>query len=702
MKGDLGKKRRVTLSLGLRAGFEVLALIALLEYSSIRVIKQSSIKTNVQTYSNLLDADVTGLTYRNSKFMQQLRMYTNSDLLTYNKDATTEEIAEWLIEHKKIRSKDFLCIYYVDGKTGMAYSDEGKTIDFSKTEAYIKTMEGNLSQYITNAIGKSAEDSVYYVCKSLKKDNKVTGFFVASVSHQTLIKAIEALKISEKGHAFLITSDGLAMAYKDEAVVMKHNFLNADKELGYSGLSEITKKMIAGEEDSGWMTSKDLGKELVVFKPVKGTPWALALAVPLSEINQGTRKLSIIQIIFGTIIAVVIVFSFTLSLIHVLKPLKELNRSISEIASGKADLTKRIEVKSNNEIGQVTASFNQFVEKLQTIMKQIKSSKIDLNNAGNLMHDGIDNNSASITNIFSTIEEVTSQIGVQTNNVSETATAVNEIASNIESLERMITTQAEGVSLASSAVEQMIGNISSVDASVAKMASSFEALESKANTGNLKQQEMSQKIQKIEEQSVALQDANKVIANIASQTNLLAMNAAIEAAHAGEAGKGFSVVAGEIRKLSETSTAQSKRIGEQLKVISDSIQSVVETSEVTQETFSSVNTNIQETTEIVRQIKSAMDEQNEGSKQIIEALHGMSDSTTEVRAASQEMSVGNKTILEQIKKLKDATDLMQDSVNEMSAGASAIQHTGNTLDEISSNMNEAINQIGSQIDSFQV
>ncbi|MBP5284460.1 MAG: methyl-accepting chemotaxis protein [Treponema sp.] len=459
--------------------------------------------------------------------------------------------------------------------------------------------------------------------------------------------------------------------------------------------------MISGESGHGWVFS-GVEMELMVYGPVSGTPWCMALCVPEAQVYETSRSLTIPMIFFALGIAVILIGTASISVFRILKPLRHLDKNMNEIASGNADLTKRVEVRTNDDIGSVTKAFNTFVEKLHDIMKDVKDSRSELSGAGEELNSGIQDNSVSVADILSNIESVQSQIGNQSASVDETAGAVNEIASNIESLERMIDVQSHGVADASSAVEEMIGNIASVNQSVAKMASSFEMLEARAKTGNEKQQEMSERIMEIESQSNMLQEANSAIAAIAEQTNLLAMNAAIEAAHAGEAGKGFSVVADEIRKLSETSSVQSRTIGDELTKIKSSIESVVSASEETSATFTLVSDGIKETDQIVRQIKSAMEEQQEGSKQIVEVLRNMSNSTSEVKTASMEMSEGNKQILEEVRRLKDATGVMNDSVSGMSSSAMKIRETGSALEMISLKMKTSIEQIGDQIDNFSV
>jgi len=286
--------------------------------------------------------------------------------------------------------------------------------------------------------------------------------------------------------------------------------------------------------------------------------------------------------------------------------------------------------------------------------------------------------------------------------VEETASAVGQIARNIESLDSLISSQAASITEASAAIEEMVGNIGSVSSSVAAMTQEFAGLATSSDEGKTTLERAAERVAQIAAQSQSLLEANEAIASIASSTNLLAMNAAIEAAHAGEAGKGFAVVADEIRKLSETAAEQSKTIGRELELIMGAIGAIVQDSKATEAAFTAVARKIASTDTIVRQVSSAMDEQAEGSRQILEALREMNDITSQVKSGSSEMSAGNRAILEEMERLRSSAFEVKSRVEAMAEGAAGIEANIGTVERMAGDTRSTIHRMEGSIGRFTV
>ncbi len=678
----------------------MIGLVVLLTAQSFLIVSRVKNYTKddySQFSSKIVEEDSSKISVWNNVLLNDLRLYSDSDVA---KSGDNEAIIDWILSHDNIRNPLFNYILYCT-PDGVGHSSDGSAFTVISKGFYREIMKNGKDSYVSNIDFQSDGSVCYYIARPVfNKANKKIGVVAGAVKLDEIEKMLRSLTMGSGSYSLLAGSDGVLITRPQDSDTYFDLFYS-DK-LGYKGFSQIASDVTAGNVGEGFVTDATGNEYFCSYSPVAGTPWSAIIMIPVTQIAHAGRLIGNIIVFINIIIGIIMVVFSGGFIVIALKPLKIVQGNIHEIADGDADLTKQINVKSRNEIGLLASGFNRFIQKLQSIVSGVKDTKADLSVVNESLQDSIQNNSDSITDIINDLKEIENQVQNQADSVSQTTSAVEQNSKHIETLESMIETQAAGVTQASAAVEEMIGNITSVNQSVGHMADSFKGLIAKTADGIELQKKVNEMIVQIEAQSKTLEDANKAISAIAAQTNMLAMNAAIESAHAGEAGRGFSVVADEIRKLSETSSGQSKTIRNELKKISESIASVVAAAEESTKSFSAMSEDINQTDTLVLQIKGAMDEQQEGSKQIVNVLKTMNDNTIDVRNASKEMTKGNQAILVEIENLRDATHTIRSSMDKISASADKIQETSSELSEISGTVHKSVDKIGSQIDLFKV
>ncbi|MCR5762708.1 MAG: methyl-accepting chemotaxis protein [Treponema sp.] len=696
------KKSSLVFEISWKLAVLIVCGMAVSSYMSIKSVSKDVREKFVDSQKEIIKRLDTALTFRSNVNMQQLRSYTMLDDIGRT-SSNPLEIQEMLISKAPLRQKNFVNVAYIDYSSGLAYYDSGEVKDVSSQEYFTVMKNDNKSQYYGKPIGNTVSNVIFPVCKAseVKKSdgNTFVGCFVGYVPLSYFLDAVtydDGGFDAQDGFSVVLSSDGEILISPKEDYIMEKKFEEIP------GIESFDVKYDSVTNEISTTKFKFNGKEYYSFlKAGKFSSLILLSAVPVKKVNSTSDIMVRVLIVSNLIFAILIIAGACAYIYIGLRPLKTLNKKMKFIAEGNADLTNRLKESGNNEIGEITRSFNSVMQKLQEVIKNIAASKDSITLASENLENCASNTDVEISKLTEAVENMQTKMNGQEASVFSTSSTTKKISESIQQMEGLIEEQNVASVKASTAVEQMVGNIQSVFQSTENMTRAFDNLKANSEKGLEANNTVKKKVEAVEVQSKTLGEANKIISNIAGQTNLLSMNAAIEAAHAGAAGMGFAVVAEEIRKLAEDSSKQSRSIKKQIENISKLIYEIVEASALADSINVNTESMMLETTNLVNSINTAMSEQTVGNSQILNSLKIMSEKAADVKKASQAVAKDNESVNKEIQLLNEETDEMRKALSKTAEVADDVIEIKNSLLNVADGTSRAVNEISNKINGFK-
>jgi methyl-accepting chemotaxis protein len=562
--------------------------------------------------------------------------------------------------------------FAIVGLDGNAHYIKDDTVSNLADRDYIKDSLAGKSVISDVLISRVIGKPVVMFAVPILVDNKVVGALIGRRDGAILGDMTKEIGFGETGYIYMINPEGTIICHPDSDLVYRQ--FNPIKEVAENSslkpLADFMSGVLSGDGQVKEYTFDD--KILMgAYTPVPETNWTLVGVIEREEFFLGIKQMMINTLIFGlAAVVVAIILVLLLLSIVLIRPIGKIMVIADALANMRFDVT--IDSSRKDEIGDMQKALNVIRERLRRTITDINNEHLGQKNISGNLHISIRESSDGLGVIAQNMESVQGKTDVQMGSVMQTSEAVEGIISHIHSLENAVETQGQNISRSSDSIEQMVKDIAAVRIIVDQVHDTTAGMGKSSDAGRKMLNNLAEELTHIAEQSTFLEEANAALVNIAAQTNILAMNAAIEAAHAGEAGRGFAVVAGEVRNLAESSNKESASISDEVKKMRDGIDRIRKVSTDTVDTMGSMFSEITNMQTSFETVSTAVEAQSVNGTQILNALTALRETTEQVRNGSDEIQKESDTIYSTVENLKTISKEVNESVLDVQKASKRI------------------------------
>ena len=544
----------------------------------------------------------------------------------------------------------------------------------SLTEPYIDAMTNNICVTLSHA--------------AISQTGTIIGVAAADLKLDILTKIVNSNKISESSICYLVDPQGLYMTHPDTKKLMKNYVFDDYPSLQRQIFLNNTSTSFVDEE------------QYIAVIPVSGTPWFIVTVGKISDFTHSLQDtIGLIMLIMGVqiIIVTTAVFVFSRKISRIFASMVEHCRQFSE-----GNFTERFSTYPIREAESLARGFEVFAQNIRMLVGKIFKSAASVSESSSSLVQASDSIKFSINNTVAAISQMDSTSAEQTNAVQQVNNAVAKIVDEAALLGNEIDSQNQIISYSSASIEEIVASIESVHVRINEASSHVEELVKLASENKNAVSQATQNIVNVRQESASLQEMNDVISSVAAQTNLLAMNAAIEAAHAGSAGKGFAVVADEIRKLAETAAKQANSSSTYLKSIQNKIDGIAETAVTIDKSLAGTIQRINDISHVVTQLEQATGEQEMLSEQVLRALRDIQTSTRNITLNVEEITSSTSQTSQLCHKLTDLNTDVNSGLVSCKSASSEMQETAELVNTVAMATKESVAELVDAVSTFRV